>query len=38
MSFHIVDTGPVAGDYFNIGLEEGFGNWLEFGHPELNSA
>jgi hypothetical protein len=30
-SLHIVDAGPVAGDYFNLGLEEGFGNWLEFG-------
>ena len=31
-SFHMVDAGPVAGDYLNAGLEEGFGNWLEFGY------
>ena len=36
MSFHIVDAGPVAGDYLNIGLEEGFGNWLEFGFTRNN--
>lgn len=35
-SFHIVNAGPVAGDYFNVGLEEGFGNWLEFGFTRNN--
>jgi hypothetical protein len=35
-SFHMVDAGPVAGDYLNIGLEEGFGNWLEFGFTRNN--
>jgi hypothetical protein len=35
-SFHIVDAGPVAGDYMNVGLEEGFGNWLEFGFTRSN--
>src|SRR5579864_357717 len=35
-SFHMVDAGPVAGDYFNVGLEEGFGNWLEFGFTRSN--
>lgn len=30
-SLHGVDAGPVAGDYINLGVEEGFGNWLEFG-------
>jgi hypothetical protein len=36
VSFHIVDAGPVAGDYLNIGVEEGFGNWLEFGFTRNN--
>jgi hypothetical protein len=36
MSFHAVDAGPVAGDYINIGVEEGFGNWLEFGYTRSN--
>jgi hypothetical protein len=31
VSFHAVDAGPVAADYINVGVEEGFGNWLEFG-------
>ena len=30
-SFHVVDAGSVAGDYINLGVEEGYGNWLEFG-------
>jgi hypothetical protein len=36
MSFHLVDAGPVAGDYLNVGMEEGFGNWLEFGYTRNN--
>ena len=32
----LVDAGPVAGDYINIGVEEGFGNWLEFGYTRSN--
>ena len=36
ISFHIVDAGPVAGDYLNVGVEEGFGNWLEFGFTRNN--
>jgi hypothetical protein len=36
VSFHIVDAGPVAGDYLNVGVEEGFGNWLEFGYTRSN--
>jgi hypothetical protein len=36
MSFHAVDAGPVAGDYLNVGVEEGFGNWLEFGYTRSN--
>ena len=36
ISFHAVDAGPVAGDYINIGVEEGFGNWLEFGYTRSN--
>jgi hypothetical protein len=36
VSFHAVDAGPVAGDYINIGIEEGFGNWLEFGYTRSN--
>jgi len=36
ISFHTVDAGPVAGDYLNVGVEEGFGNWLEFGFTRNN--
>jgi hypothetical protein len=36
VSFHIVTAGPVAGDYLNVGVEEGFGNWLEFGFTRSN--
>ncbi len=36
VSFHIVDAGPVAGDYLNVGIEQGFGNWLEFGFTRNN--
>ena len=36
VSFHVVDAGPVAGDYLNVGVEEGFGNWLEFGYTRNN--
>jgi len=36
VSFHIVDAGPVAGNYLNVGIEEGFGNWLEFGFTRNN--
>src|SRR5580704_6512993 len=36
VSFHVVDAGPVAGDYLNVGIEEGFGNWLEFGYTRSN--
>ena len=36
VSFHVVDAGPVAGDYLNVGVEEGFGNWLEFGFTRSN--
>src|SRR5580704_16512122 len=32
VSFHAVNAGPVAADYMNTGVEEGFGNWLEFGY------
>ena len=28
---HAVDAGSVAGVYINLGVEEGYGNWLEFG-------
>ena len=31
LSLHAVGAGPVAGVYINAGVEEGFGNWLEFG-------
>jgi hypothetical protein len=31
LSLHAVGAGPVAGNYINFGVEEGFGNWLEFG-------
>jgi hypothetical protein len=36
VSFHVVNAGPVAGDYLNVGVEEGFGNWLEFGFTRNN--
>jgi len=36
VSFHIVNAGPVAGDYLNVGVEQGFGNWLEFGFTRSN--
>lgn len=36
VSFHIVNAGPVAGDYLNVGVEEGFGNRLEFGFTRNN--
>jgi hypothetical protein len=36
MSLHIVDAGPVAGDYINVGFEAGFGNRLEFGFTRSN--
>jgi hypothetical protein len=35
-SVHVVDAGPVAGDYINAGIEEGLGNWLEFGFTRNN--
>ncbi len=37
-SFHVVSAGPVAGDYLNVGIEEGFGNWLEFGYTRSNHS
>jgi hypothetical protein len=36
VGFHTVTAGPVAGDYLNVGVEEGFGNWLEFGFTRSN--
>ena len=36
VGFHIVDAGPVAGNYMNVGVEEGFGNRLEFGFTRSN--
>src|SRR3984957_16684188 len=36
LSYHAVTAGPVAGDYFNVSIEEGFGNWLEFGYTRDN--
>jgi hypothetical protein len=36
VSFHVVEAGPVAGNYLNVGVEEGFGNWLEFGFARNN--
>lgn len=36
VSIHVVDAGPAAGDYLNVGVEEGFGNWLEFGFTRNN--
>jgi hypothetical protein len=35
-SVHVVDAGPVAGDYINAAIEEGFGDWLEFGFARNN--
>ena len=37
VSFHAVDAGPVAGNYINTGVEEGFGNWLEFGYTRITT-
>ncbi len=36
LGYHMVTAGPVAGDYINVSLEEGFGNWLEFGYTRGN--
>jgi hypothetical protein len=36
LSYHAVTAGPVAGDYFNLSVEQGFGNWLEFGYTRGN--
>jgi hypothetical protein len=36
LSYHAVTAGPVAGDYFNVSVEEGFGNWIEFGYTRSN--
>ena len=36
LSYHAVTAGPVAGDYFNVSIEVGFGNWLEFGFTRAN--
>jgi Protein of unknown function (DUF3034) len=36
LAYHAVTAGPVAGDYFNVSVEEGFGNWLEFGYTRDN--
>lgn len=36
LAYHAVTAGPVAGDYFNVSVEEGFGNWLEFGFTRDN--
>jgi hypothetical protein len=36
LAYHAVTAGPVAGDYFNVSIEEGFGNWLEFGYTRNN--
>ncbi|MGD0446513.1 MAG: DUF3034 family protein [Edaphobacter sp.] len=36
LSYHAVTAGPVAGDYFNVSVEEGFGSWLEFGYTRDN--
>lgn len=38
LSYHAVTAGPVAGDYFNVSVEEGFGNWLEFGFTRDNHS
>jgi hypothetical protein len=36
LGVHVVDAGPIAGNYFNAALEEGFGNWLGFGYTRSN--
>lgn len=36
LAYHAVTAGPVAGDYFNVSVEEGFGNRLEFGYTRDN--
>jgi hypothetical protein len=36
VALHVVEAGPVAGNYLNVGVEEGFGNWLEFGYTRSN--
>jgi len=36
LAYHAVTAGPVAGDYFNVSVEEGFGDWLEFGYTRDN--
>jgi hypothetical protein len=36
IAYHAVTASPVAGDYFNVSLEEGYGNWLEFGYTRGN--
>jgi hypothetical protein len=28
LSSYMVTAGPVAGDYINVSVEEGFGNWF----------
>jgi hypothetical protein len=38
IAYHAVTAGPVAGDYLNVSIEEGFGNWLEFGYTRNNHA
>jgi len=38
LSFHAVDAGPVAVDYINVGVEEGFDNRLEFGYTRSNHS
>ena len=38
LSYHAVTAGPVAGDYFNVSVEEGFSNWLEFGFTRDNHS
>ena len=38
LSYHMVIAGPIAGDYFNVSLEDGFGNWLEFGYTRGNHS
>lgn len=36
LAYHAVTAGPVAGDYFNVSVEEGYGSWLEFGYTRDN--
>lgn len=38
IAYHAVTAGPVAGDYFNVSVEEGYGNWLEFGYTRGNHS